>query len=84
MKYSLYKTDKQKISHINRYWNKENLLTVLESYLMWHVDEERCKQDDPENYEIWQDMKKLKTKKAIINKYLNLIWDVIWEEYSYY
>ena len=84
MRYSLYKTKKQKIDHINRYWSKPNLLCVLESYLMPHLDEQKCKEEDPESYDIWQDMKNnLKTKKAIINKYLDVIWEIIWEEYSY-
>ncbi len=74
-----YKTDKQKIAHINRYWSKENLFTLLENYLV------PCKniwENDPEDIAIWNDCKKLKTKKAILNKYINVIWEFVWEEYS--
>lgn len=74
-----YKTDKQKIAHVNRYWGKENLFTLLENYLV------PCKnilENDPEDIAIWNDYKKLKTKKAILNKYINVIWEFVWEEYG--
>lgn len=84
MRLSNYKTDKQKRDHINRYWNKESLFDVLEAYLAPYVDEEECKKYEPENYEIWQDIKNnLKTKKAVLEKYLDVAWDIICEEYSY-
>ena len=74
-----YKTNKQKINHVYKYWSKENLFTLLEEYLI------PCKniwENDPDDIKIWNDCKKLKTKKAILNKYIDIIWEFVWEEYS--
>ena len=76
-----YKTDKQKIAHINKYWNKDSLFTLLEDYLI------PCRniwENDPDDIKMWNDCKQLKTKKAVLEKYINQIWEFVWEEYSYY
>ena len=55
-------------------------LFLLEEYLI------PCKniwENDPDDIKIWNDCKKLKTKKAILNKYIDRIWEFVWEEYSY-
>ena len=69
-------TDKQKYNHIYRYWKKDELLDLLDSYL---ADINGADED----FKIYCDMtQNLKTKKAILNKYLNLVWDIVLEEYN--
>lgn len=70
-------TDKQKYNHIYRYWKKDDLLDLLDSVLA-DIN------GSDEDFKIYMDMtKNLKTKKAILNKYLNLVWEIVLEEYSY-
>lgn len=70
-------TDKQKYNHIYRYWKKDDLLELLDSVLA-DIN------GSDEDFKIYMDMtKNLKTKKAILNKYLNLVWEIVLEEYSY-
>lgn len=70
------KTDKQKYNHIYRYWKKDDLMSLLEDYLLICGVDEDCM--------IFLEMEEnLKTKKAILNKYLNLVWEIVLEEYSY-
>lgn len=70
------KTDKQKYNHIYRYWKKDDLMSLLEDYLLISGVDEDCV--------IFLEMEEnLKTKKAILNKYLNLVWEIVLEEYSY-
>ena len=70
-------TNKQNYNHIYRYWRKPDLLNIIEDYLV----DINCPEED---WQIYLDItKNLKTKKAILNKYLDLVWDIILEEYSY-
>lgn len=70
-------TNKQKYNHIYRYWRKQDLLNIIEDYLV----DINCPEEDWQTY--LDITKNLKTKKAILNKYLDLVWDIILEEYSY-
>lgn len=65
-----YKTDKQKRDHIYRYWPKEYLFDLVENYT---IDDEPLRTE----------MLACKTKKELLNKYLNECWDFVCEEYSY-
>lgn len=67
---SFYKTDKQKRNHINRYWPKQYLFDVIDSY---------TEDDEP----LHTNMLSCKTKKELLDKYLEECWEFIWEEYSY-
>ena len=70
-------TNKQKYNIIYRTWRKSDLLNLLEDYLA----DIGCTKEE---FKIYSDMtKNLKTKKAILNKYLDLVWDIVLEECSY-
>ena len=70
-------TAKQKYNHIYRHWRKDDLIDFLDSCLA----DIGC---SDEEFKIYLDMtQNLKTKKAILNKYLDLVWELILEEYSY-
>lgn len=74
MKKSFYNTDKRKYNYIYKYWSKDALLALMDDYLA----DINCKDED---FKIYLDMtQNLKTKKAILNKYLNLVWDIVMEE----
>lgn len=73
MKKSFYNTDKRKYNYIYRHWKKDDLMSLLEDYLLICGIDEDCM--------IFLEMEEnLKTKKAILNKYLNLVWDIVMEE----
>jgi hypothetical protein len=73
MKKSFYNTDKRKYNYIYRHWKKDDLMSLLEDYLLICGVDEDCM--------IFLEMEEnLKTKKAILNKYLNLVWDIVMEE----
>lgn len=73
MKKSFYNTDKRKYNYIYRHWKKDDLMFLLEDYLLICGIDEDCV--------IYLEMKEnLKTKKAILNKYLNIVWDIVMEE----
>ena len=56
------KTDKQKYNHIYRYWKKDDLMSLLEDYLLICGVDEDCM--------IFLEMEEnLKTKKAILKSY---------------
>ena len=74
MKKSFYNTDKRKYNYIYKYWHKQDLLNVIEDYLV----DINCPEEDWQTY--LDITKNLKTKKAILNKYLNLVWDIVMEE----
>ena len=78
--YNWYKTKKQKIAHVNKYWKKEYLFDLLENYL---IPYKNIDENDPEDIAMWNDCQKLKTKKAVLEKYIDKIWEFVWEEYSY-
>ena len=65
-----YKTDKQKYDHIYRWWRKEALFDLMEAYL----------EDEPE---LLAEMRACKTKKELLSKHLQDVWDIVCEEYSY-
>ena len=69
-----YKTDKQKRSHIERWWKKEDLFNLIAAYT----------RDCDEDMDIWHDIEQnCKTRKALLDKYLELCWEIVCEEYSY-
>ena len=65
-----YKTDKQKRDHISKYWQKDSLFDLVDSYT----------EDDPE---LHTQMMSCKTKKELLEKFLPECWDIVCEEYSY-
>ena len=78
--YHWYKTDKQKRAHLNRYWRKQNLFDTIECYL---CPSRNVWENDPDDLKTWSDIQaNCKTKKALLDKYLDLVWECVWEEYS--
>lgn len=60
------------------------MFELMHDYLCLYEDDEKNKASDPESYEIWQDIKEnCKTKKALLEKYLDVVWEAVCEEYSY-
>jgi len=79
MKASFYKTDKQKRAHLARYWSKQCLFDMVEEYLCPFG----CT-PEKEDLETWNKIKATcKTKKALLDNYLDLCWEFALEEYSY-
>ena len=75
MEKSFYKTDKSKYNYIYRHWRKDDLMSLLEDYLLISGVGEDCL--------IFLDMEEnLKTKKSILNKYLNLVWNIVLDKYE--
>ena len=73
MKKSFYNTDQRKYNYIYRHWKKDDLMSLLEDYLLICGVDEDCM--------IFLEMEEnLKTKKAILNKYLNLVWDIVMKD----
>jgi hypothetical protein len=69
---SFYKTDKQKRAYMQKYASKRELFQLADDWTEFDED-----------VTLRNGMLSCKTKKELLDKYLNELWEFLWEEYSY-
>jgi len=69
---SFYKTDKQKRAYMQKYTSKRELFQLADDWTEFDED-----------VTLRNGMLSCKTKKELLDKYLNELWEFLWEEYSY-